>query len=273
MPAPTLFRANRSRANAKMSRVTAKMSRGVKGVGHMQRRNGKRRGSRETAPPKRRRAAGEVGCAAVEPGGATAAGTASASASPLAAVEAAFADVDGYAIARRATREQRAAGTFLPGLQYGEIRPRAFATALEWLDPRYGESFVDLGSGTGKATLTAAALHSFASATGVEIQEALHGAALAALRRCGPLRTPSVRFLHADALEHPWHEADVVYVNAACFTDEMVRRIEVGASRLRRGARLLITTRALDCAALRLLRRDALPCAKGALLFIAYERV
>ena len=228
----------------------------------MERRRRTRRGAEAAGPRKRFRAMVEGATVAVPSGEAA-----------LSPVEAAFSDVDGYAIAAIAKREQRASGTFLPGLQYGEVRPRAFSTALAWLAPRDGETFVDLGSGTGKATLTAAALYRFASATGVEILEPLHRAALGALRACGPLLTPQVCLLNADAFDHPWHDADVVYVNAACFTDEMVRRIESGARKLRRGARLLITTRALASAALRLLRRETLPCAKGSLLFIAYERV
>eukprot|EP00966_Prymnesium_polylepis_P320044 7376434-Prymnesium_polylepis.2 len=68
----------------------------------------------------------------------------------LEALVAAYANVDGYAVANTTKRQQRERGIFLDGLTYGEIEPAAFARALEWVDPRDGESFCDLGSGTGK---------------------------------------------------------------------------------------------------------------------------
>ena len=37
------------------------------------------------------------------------------------------------------------------------LREDGFLAALQWCDPRPGETFIDLGSGTGKAVLAAAA--------------------------------------------------------------------------------------------------------------------
>lgn len=88
----------------------------------------------------------------------------------LAHVAAAYASVDGYTVAREEKAQQRAAGVFIEGIQYGEVKAEAFARCLDWVEPVAGEIFFDLGSGTGKAVLTAAALHPFAAATGIEIQ-------------------------------------------------------------------------------------------------------
>ena len=77
---------------------------------------------------------------------------------------------------------QRAAGVFRDGIQYGEVSAASFARCLEWVTPVAGEVFYDLGSGTGKAVLTAAALHPLAATCGIEIQPRLHEAALAARR-------------------------------------------------------------------------------------------
>ena len=59
---------------------------------------------------------------------------------------------------------------------YGEVSAEGFAEILQLVQPHAGEVFVDLGSGTGKAVLTAAALHPFAKAVGVEFVAALHEA-------------------------------------------------------------------------------------------------
>ena len=74
----------------------------------------------------------------------------------LAHLAAAYAAVDGYALAREEKAAQRAAGVFRDGIQYGEVSAASFARCLEWVTPTAGEVFYDLGSGTGKAVLTAA---------------------------------------------------------------------------------------------------------------------
>ena len=197
----------------------------------------------------------------------------------LAIVTSAYVAIDGYDIARTAKRQQREAGIYIDGIQYGEVNPEAFATALSWCAPRAGETFVDLGSGSGKAVLTAALLHPLASATGIEILEPLHKAALRAHEAvlaadARALRTPEVRFECGDALSHPWTDCDLVFVSLTCFTDEMVERVAADAQRLRSGSRLLCTSRALETgSALRLLRREPIKYGRGMLTFLAYERV
>lgn len=192
----------------------------------------------------------------------------------LAAVEAAYENIDGYAIARGEVRAQRARGVFIDGVQYGEIDAATFASALSRLSVREGETFVDVGSGTGKAVLTAAALYPLARATGVEIQEPLHDAAVAARDASrSALLTSDVRFRRGDAFAYDWPGYDVVFVNAAVFTPEMVDLVNSGAERLKPGARLLISTRPLSAPVLRLLWQDKLKTGKGSLLFRAYERI
>ena len=201
--------------------------------------------------------------------------TSSAPLSSLAAVEAAYGSVDGYQIARAEKRRQRDAGTFIEGIQYGEINSEAFAEALSWVSPRPGETFIDLGSGTGKAVLTAAAVYAFASVTGVEILRPLSDAAVAARERCdlSALPTRDVRFICADALSFPWTCIDVVFVSLTCFTDEQVAMVAHDVQQLGKGARILVTSRPLQSAALKLLKKGDLPYGKGRMRFLAYERV
>lgn len=191
----------------------------------------------------------------------------------IGAIDAAYADIDGYGIARAEKRRQRDNGIFETGIQYGEISSSAFATALEWCSPKSGETFIDLGSGTGKAVLTAAAHTAFASATGVEILRPLHDAALIALKNCPPLKSKDVHFVCADALDYSWTECDLIFVSLTCFADEQVARIASGVDKLAKGARLLVTSRALESSGLRLLKRESLPYGKGRMTFLAYERI
>ena len=198
-----------------------------------------------------------------------------ASETAAASVDASYESIDGYAIARSAKQQQRSQGIFLEGIQYGEIKPSSFATALEWLDPKPDERFIDLGSGTGKAVLTAAATVAFSTAVGVEIMQPLHDAAELALSKSPSLRAKSVRFVCADALAYPWTTEgyDCIFVSLTCFTDEMVEQIRTASEKLAVGTRLLVTSRPLESAWLKLLKRDTLPYGKGSLTFIAYEKV
>ena len=57
----------------------------------------------------------------------------------LAHLAAAYAAVDGYALAREEKAAQRAAGVFRDGIQYGEVSAASFARCLEWVTPAAGE--------------------------------------------------------------------------------------------------------------------------------------
>ena len=144
----------------------------------------------------------------------------------LAHLAAAYAAVDGYALAREEKAAQRAAGVFRDGIQYGEVSAASFARCLEWVTPVAGEVFYDLGSGTGKAVLTAAALHPLAAAYGIEIQPRLHEAALAARRAFeaiegASLRAGRVTLQCGDAFaeDAAWPEtADLVFCTTTCIS-------------------------------------------------------
>ena len=221
--------------------------------------------------PRGKRKAAEV-TAAAKPVEAAAAAT---EVDGLTAVTEAFGNIDGYSVARDTKKRQREQGVFLEGIQYGEIDPSAFARALGWVEPRDGENFCDLGSGTGKAVLTAAALHRFACATGVELLEPLHAAAEQAYAKlpAAAILTDQVRLLCGDAFAHPWTEgAGVVFCTLTCLTDEAIAALERDCERLPRGARLIVTTRELQCSCMRLLHREKLTYGKGSLLFLAYVR-
>ena len=82
-----------------------------------------------------------------------------------------------------------------------------------------------------------------------------------------------MRLRCADALEFPWTSHDLVFVSLTCFTEEMVARVAARAEELTIGARIIVTSRPLESACLRLLRRERLCYGKGMMTFIAYERV
>ena len=61
-----------------------------------------------------------------------------------------------------------------------------------------------------------------------------------------------------------------VFCTTTCFTPELRAALERGVARLHAGARLIVTTQPFESPRLTLLRREALPYAKGSLQFFAY---
>ena len=212
----------------------------------------------------------------------------------IAALAAAYADVDGYAIAREERASQRSRGIYVDGVTYGEVSVSGFATVLGWMKPQAGERFFDLGSGTGLAVHTAAAMYpTLDRAVGIEIQPELHAAARrahAALRAAGcfhgsqAVPCAPVRLEYGDALAPDilaksqvppdgWpEEAELVFCTTTCFTDAMLGKLRAGVRRLRQGARVAVTTRGLSgVSGARLLRKGKVTYGKGALTFYVYE--
>lgn len=204
----------------------------------------------------------------------------SASTQALAAVDACYSCIDGYAIARQERAAQRAAGIVVDGIQYGEVKPSSFAQVLAWLAPEPEDVFVDVGSGTGRAVLTSAALYPLGGAIGIEIQPNLHTAAMIAHTKldwsAAATGAERVQFCLEDGLASgaTWPaSATLVFCTTTCFTDEMLATFTRLAARLRQGARVAITTRGFKGAPFELLQSGLLPYAKGALTFHIYRRI
>jgi len=117
--------------------------------------------------------------------------------------------------------------------------------------------FVDVGSGVGKVVFSAALFHDFSKVVGIEILSGLHAASVGVLESWRELRRQlpqrkrdmDISLLLGDALSMPWsNDTDVVFINATCFTRDMLRPLGREACRMRPGALLAITTHKLDAA-------------------------
>lgn len=204
-----------------------------------------------------------------------------------------FTEVDGYRIAREVRAKQRRAGVFLEGITYGEVDIGDFARVLQTVGPARGETFVDVGSGTGKAVLCAAACHPLRLARGIEILPELHAAASEALGVARAEKTAGGATLGAAladggtevelhcgdafAQDEPWTAwaatADVVFATTTCFTDDLHAKFGAAVAEMRVGSRLIVTTQALTSDAFVLLGEGRLRCAKGSLAYFAYRKV
>jgi SAM-dependent methyltransferase len=197
---------------------------------------------------------------------------------------------DAYTVARDHRARLRSEGKISESeaLQYGEIDCAAFSRLLMGLELNVagGEntSFVDVGSGSGKAVLVAASTGKFNKATGIEIVEDLHKMAIKAKEGWTGGRNTEVHFIRDDCFNCEWQETDhtsVLYLPITCFTPEMVSHVcERVKSTIRKGSIILCTSTltpldddSLCGAVLRRLSVARIRYGKGTMAFTTYEKV
>lgn len=128
---------------------------------------------------------------------------------------------------------------------YGEITFPTLAELLDSLEPREGEQFYDLGSGTGKSTFIATLLYPFARCVGIEYLPALYQQSQQILKEFEekvPEKKEIINFIQGNILELNWEHADILYINATCFDDNLWNKIVEKAHELKNGSRLIVTT-------------------------------
>jgi len=165
-------------------------------------------------------------------------------------------------VMKQRAKEEVGSAPVTTALTYGEIDFHSWADILERLDLREGDTLVDLGSGTGKALVTACLLFGprLARIHGVELLECLHSpceevlsklssllasdvAAYAEHTRC---RVTSERgdFTDTDLLQMDWTVADVVFLNSTLFDAQLMTTLcALASARMRKGTRVVTLTR------------------------------
>jgi len=146
-------------------------------------------------------------------------------------------------------------------LTYGEIDFNSFADILERLDIHQGDSLVDLGSGTGKALVTAALLFAprLARIHGIELLSSLHSPCCEVLAKLRVLLESNEAYeehlsckvtcelgdiLATDRTAMDWTVADIVFMNSTLFEPAlMVALCQLASLRMRSGTRVVTLTR------------------------------
>lgn len=129
-------------------------------------------------------------------------------------------------------------------LAYGEVELLSFWEMLrELVAPQPGETFLDLGSGTGRAVIAAAlGLPTLNRCLGIELVPSLHQAAIHVtdcIQASGCSVAP-VEFRLADFANISWEkEADIIWVSSFCMSRETMAEIQCRATQLRSGSRIV----------------------------------
>ncbi|GMF38389.1 unnamed protein product [Phytophthora fragariaefolia] len=144
-------------------------------------------------------------------------------------------------VAKKASREERREREYISmSLVYGEIAFVPFKVVLDVLKRWHhvlikpGGSFLDIGSGSGKAVFAAALLHDFDACYGIEVLEGLHAISQEVLQRWDKIIKPNftlsmqkkrtrISFTQGDALVVDWPaNVDLVFLNSTCFGERLM---------------------------------------------------
>jgi SAM-dependent methyltransferase len=133
---------------------------------------------------------------------------------------------------------------------YGEVELGTFSDLLKIAKAKEGDIFYDLGSGSGKAVVTAALSCSFSKIYGVEILEGLYKLSK---EICGEMKTllthnlkTEIEMINSNFFDVDFFDADIVYISSTCFSDDTMEQLEKKFLNLKPGARVIMLTKGLQ---------------------------
>lgn len=136
---------------------------------------------------------------------------------------------------------------------YGEIKYQDFAYFLSLCDTE-NKIFYDIGSGSGKACFAAAILFNLKKSIGIEyisdfcdfansLKEKLD---LFFAKEEANLLKEKINFINDDITIFDFSDADIVFIHATCFNDEILESLKIQLNKLKIGSRAIIVTKELD---------------------------
>jgi hypothetical protein len=144
-------------------------------------------------------------------------------------------------------------------LTYGEIDFFSLACILEKLNIKKGDSFVDLGHGTGKGLICASLLYGtlLSQCIGMELIPELYQVSIGVMdtframvaansSRFGTEPMCELEVMEGDILgEYDWTAADIVFANSTCFDMTLMEAIGAKAITMRPGTKIVTLTKQL----------------------------
>lgn len=156
-----------------------------------------------------------------------------------------YANVNGHRVAKFAKlRRNIQSDSFL----YGEIDFLAFMALMSYCSPTHEDVFFDLGSGAGKAVLSAALGFELKQAVGIElIPELVHlsNKLLDEVTKQSQIHCSPVLFMYDDILSTDISAATIVFVNATAFQGKIWDSILSKILQLPVGTRVVVTSKRL----------------------------
>lgn len=164
-----------------------------------------------------------------------------------------YGDVQGYALS--SSGRSRIAREADPAFTYGEVTPEAIEYIVSQAQPKQGEVFYDLGSGTGKGVMFASFFGNFAKSIGIELLDELWSSANHTLSRFESELKPhlpvekqfqEIEFRNGDIFTQDISDGDVVFSHCTCFDDELMAKLTRQCETLKSGSRVITVTKGLN---------------------------
>lgn len=152
---------------------------------------------------------------------------------------------------------------------YGEVEILPFFWLLQKAKIRSEETFYDLGSGIGKAAFVAGFYGNFSKILGLEILPGLHKTAENKLKKISSLQNDfkkyltNIQFININFLAYDFSEADVIFVNATCFSYSTWEKLLEKFKLLKYGSRIIVTTKKIPLDSFKLIFRNFIPINKN----------
>ena len=127
-------------------------------------------------------------------------------------------------------------------LLYGETPWKTFTDLLQWVGWRPEEHFVELGSGTSRLSILLGKCGA-KRCTAVELLPPFVRRAKRVVQRCG---LDNVNIVEANLLDVCWSNADVIYLTATAFDEDMMAALAVKCDELKPGAKVISLTQVPD---------------------------
>ena len=156
-----------------------------------------------------------------------------------------FKSADGMSISKKGRlNEDLSSKSFV----YGEVVLDQMMEILSRLELDPSESvFYDLGSGTGKAVILAAASGYFKKVVGIEFVKDLFDCSLqmkdSYLSLMGDSMTCDIHFYQGDMLKKDVSDATVVFAHSTCFEDDLVIQLKHRFQTLKPGTKLITVSK------------------------------
>lgn len=180
-----------------------------------------------------------------------------------------YQDANGFILSKSARKHNPE-----PSLTYGEIQFEPFAALLSLLAPTADDHFFDLGSGIGKACLTATMVFNMQQATGVECLTELYEESVRIKHKTPSDLQKRLIFKHGQLLNINIQPATIIFINAtAFFGNEWENIVHFLSKNTQQGTRIIVTSKSLPTSKFLLLHKTVCLMSWGPAHIQIYSRL
>lgn len=179
-------------------------------------------------------------------------------------VDALYADMTSSSVSVKARSDNEYTNNM--SFVYGDTNLDLLFEVLEFLQPKPGDVFYDLGCGGGQVVFYAALAYPFAKCCGIEYLKDLYDFALSRQKRFNfnlanittsiEHKLPEIVFVNNDFTQVDLSDANIIFTYSTCFDDELMKKLaETLEKQLKPGSKVVTITKPLPSSQFNLLKR------------------